>query len=389
MPETESYSQRTPFLFDLLQTVFQCSDLDSILACALDIVINGLGMQNCAITLRDPSVDRFTLRASRNLSDDQLQAIERFRQKPGGNFCQQIVDSGQPVYVPNMAKSELFKDTFDVLDGGSYANVPLRSQYEILGTLGSVTRVGQQLTEHELEVLKVIGNLIGTAIKKAQNSQYAQYLIMTDERDRLARELHDTVAQSLGCIIQQLNVTEEFLARNQIDQAKANLREANMISKTAYTDMRESIFSLRTAPINESGFFSTLSEYLSAYEKQYGLKTELLIDSEHALYLPLETTIHLLRIIQEALSNSRKHAHATSVSVRFQQVEDTIIISVTDDGCGFSPAEGANKGPLHLGLQIMQERVECVDGKLRIESSPGHGTRILIELQSLPEKEEH
>jgi len=379
---TEQYKQETPFLYDLLQAVCQCSDLDRILACSLDVLIDELGMLNCAINIRDKHADRFPLRASRNLSDAQLKAIGRFRQKPGGDLCQQAVDTGQVVFIPNLASNELFQDTLGVLWGGSYVNVPLWSQREIVGTMGLVTHVGQQLTEYELEVLKIMGNVIGMAVNSVQQYQNARYFAMVDERDRLARELHDTLAQSLGCIIQQVNITEELLSRNQIDQAKSTLLEVGQISKATYTDVRETIFSLRAAPSHESGFLTTLIEYLSIYETQYGVTADLMVDSEDALSLSPETSIQVLRIIQEALSNSRKHSQATSASVRFQQAGDIIIVTVTDDGCGFNPAEVANKGPLHLGLQIMHERAESVGGKLEIESSPGHGTRITILLQS-------
>jgi len=356
--------------------------LDRILACALDVLIDELGMLNCGINIRDNEAGRFSMQASRNLTDAQLQAIRHFRQKPGGDFCQQAVDSGQVVFVPNLASNELFQDTLGVLWGGSYVNVPLWSQREIVGSMGLVTHVGQQLTEYELEVLKIMGNVIGMAVKSVQHYEHARYIAMVDERDRLARELHDTLAQSLGCIIQQVNITEELLSRNQIEKAKSSLLEVGQISKATYTDVREAIFSLRAAPSIESGFLSTLREYLTVYETQYSVITELTIDSEEALRLSPETSIQVLRIIQEALSNSRKHSQAKYASVRFQQVGDTIVITVADDGCGFNPAEVANKGPLHLGLQIMHERAESVGGKLTIDSSPGHGTRVTILLET-------
>ncbi|MDR2715659.1 MAG: GAF domain-containing sensor histidine kinase [Coriobacteriaceae bacterium] len=380
----ERYDQKISPLFELLQVVSQCSDLDRILDCTLDVVIDGLGMQNCGIDLREDGMDRFALRASRGLTKTQLQAIERFRQKPGGDFCQQVVDSGQAVFVPNLASNELFQDTLDELWGGSYVNVPLRSKCGVVGAMGLVTHTDQEITEYELEVLKAVGNVLGIAIdnallvKKIRRVQHSRYVAVVDERSRLARELHDTLAQALGCMILKLNIADELLSSNQVCQAKSNLVEAHRISKTAYTDVRESIFSLRTSPSHESGFLCTLKEYLSEYETYYGLATDLVVESEDINLLSPEVGIQVFRIIQEALGNSRKHAQASRASILLQQAGDSVVVTIADDGRGFNPAEVADKGPLHLGLQIMHERTEGIGGKLEVDSSLGSGTRITI-----------
>jgi GAF domain-containing protein len=100
-------------LFGLLQAVCQCSDLDRILACALDALIDEFGMKNCGIDIRDIDSDRFTIRASRNLTDAQLQAIRHFRERPGADFPQQVLNSGQVVFVRDLTTNELFQDTLE------------------------------------------------------------------------------------------------------------------------------------------------------------------------------------------------------------------------------------------------------------------------------------
>ena len=119
---------------------------------------------------------------------------------------------------------------------------------------------------------------------------------------------------------------------------------------------------------------------MTEYENHYHVATELTVDIEDAVRLPPLTGIQVLRIIQEALSNSRKHAKATMTAVSFQQLGDCITIAVTDDGCGFNPQEAENKGALHMGLKIMRERAESIGGKLSVESNPGHGTCVTVQL---------
>jgi len=376
----EDHRQRKSLLFELSSALGQCSDLDRILVCSLETVIDTLGLLNGAINVCADSTPTFTLRASRGLSKEQLQYIAHFRQKPGGDLCQQVVDSGKMIFVPDLAENALFQDT---AWGESYVHLPLRSKHVIVGTMALVTQKGKQFSERDLELLSTAANVIGIAIDNAllvEQNQQIRYGAILDESERLARELHDTLAQSLGLVLFKVRCADESLSLDNVDTARKILHEVIEICEESYVDVRESIFKLRTSPSEEVSFFSTLREYLTEYENHYHVATELTVDIEDAVRLPPLTGIQVLRIIQEALSNSRKHAKATMTAVSFQQLGDCITIAVTDDGCGFNPQEAENKGALHMGLKIMRERAESIGGKLSVESNPGHGTCVTVQL---------
>ena len=142
--------------------------------------------------------------------------------------------------------------------------------------------------------------------------------------------------------------------------------------------MREEIFNLRTAVTEPNSFFDTLQEYLAEYRTHYGVNVELLVDGLQLGEFDGETSSQLLRIIQEALGNVRKHSGASFVQVHFHQEGDQVLVCIEDNGLGFVPSQATESNGQHYGLQIMRERAESVGGSLTLDSLPGQGTRVLV-----------
>jgi signal transduction histidine kinase len=145
-----------------------------------------------------------------------------------------------------------------------------------------------------------------------------------------------------------------------------------------YTDVREEIFNLRTVVQERFGFFSTLQEYLSDYRTHYGLQVDLVIENECLPEFTPQIASQLLRIIQEALTNVRKHSDARKVWLRCSQDSDKVCVHIEDDGQGFFPDQRRQNNGQHYGLQIMKERAESVGGSLQLDSKPGEGTRVIV-----------
>jgi two-component system nitrate/nitrite sensor histidine kinase NarX len=192
--------------------------------------------------------------------------------------------------------------------------------------------------------------------------------------------MHDNLAQTLGYLNLKVSIAEERLSSGQIAQAQASLLKLKQIAREAYTDARETIFSLRTTASSELGLLPTLREYLAEYRAYYGVDVRLVVDDESLPEFPADVGIQIACIIQEALTNVRKHARASKAWVRFEQEGDRVRISVEDDGQGFDPAQVAGKGRQYFGLQIMRERAESVGGELELDARPGQGMRVVMRL---------
>jgi signal transduction histidine kinase len=211
--------------------------------------------------------------------------------------------------------------------------------------------------------------------ENARLHERARQLAVLEERQRLSRELHDSVTQSLYGISLQAEAATRALASGDLDPAAANVREIRETSQEALGEMRLLLFELRPPLLEERGLMGALQLRLGAVEARAGLTTGLRGDG--AERLPPETEQELYRLAQEALNNVVKHAQARHVGVELDVTSDLIVLEVTDDGIGF---ESALRGGGGFGLQGMRERASRLGGTVRVESAPGAGTRIRVEV---------
>ena len=152
------------------------------------------------------------------------------------------------------------------------------------------------------------------------------------------------------------------------------------LAQKAYLDVREFILGLRESVSTKGGLEGTLSEYLRKVGQQAGVATHLEIEEEHLPVSSPEVEVQIVRVIQEALTNVRRHARAKRCWIRLGQCDGSLRIAVEDDGRGFEPAHLDPENHQHLGLRIMRQRVERLGGRLEIDSAPGRGTRLLVYL---------
>jgi signal transduction histidine kinase len=203
-------------------------------------------------------------------------------------------------------------------------------------------------------------------------------LAVLEERDRIGREMHDGLAQVLGYVNTKAQAAQEFLKAGDDKAAERQLQELVGAAREAYTDAREVIVGLRMNGVPERGLAELADEYVERFRRQSGVAAELVVASSWwADALPAKVKVQALRIIQEALTNARKHARASRVVVSLETENDTAVISVEDDGCGFMLSRLLRPDFSRYGLRTMRERAQAVGGSLRIESAPGKGTSII------------
>jgi len=213
---------------------------------------------------------------------------------------------------------------------------------------------------------------------QAQVLEQQRRLAVIRERERLARELHDNLGQVLAFVTTQGQAIHRLLSRGEIAEADAQVGRLVDVASEADTDLRESILGLRAA-FDAQGLLPALAAYLSQYEKRYGIHTTL--SAPQALgdgALDPLAEVQLLRIIQEALTNARKHARARAVWVTFVVDDGHAQVTVQDDGCGFDQQAVSGDPGNRVGLRVMHERAEEADGALAVQSAVGEGTRVIV-----------
>lgn len=220
-----------------------------------------------------------------------------------------------------------------------------------------------------------------TEEKRAQAQMVKQQrtLAMLQERDRLARELHDSTGQVLGYVSLQAQAIGQWLRQGNTAEAEAQLARLVDVAQDAHVDLRDSILSLRSGAAAGWSFFAALEQHLATYQGNYGINAELILPPDLVEEdLAPEVGAQLVRVIQEALTNARKHAQAQNVRVTLARDGSRATIVVADDGIGFDPGTLPGDRHGHLGLILMRERLAQIGGSLAIRSRPGAGTEVTL-----------
>jgi len=219
--------------------------------------------------------------------------------------------------------------------------------------------------------------------KKAHTQILEQQRVLAtlDERERMARELHDSLGQVLSYTSFQVDAAAQLSRADRGNAAAAQLERLGDVVREAHADLREYILNLRASPSLQQPLFVSLRQYLDGYTINYNIRTQLTIDLklQDERFSP-ETQLQIFRIIQEALSNARKHGKSRHVTVTFSVQDGQVCLCILDDGVGFQPEAIAASNQQHFGLQFMEERAALLGGSLRIQSEPGKGTQVTLEI---------
>jgi signal transduction histidine kinase len=235
----------------------------------------------------------------------------------------------------------------------------------------------EEFSVEDEETLVRFATVAANAIDSAHLHSQLNALAVSQERLRIAHEMHDGLAQVLAYVNTKAQAVKELLRTGRNEDATKHLDQLAGAAREIYTDVRESIIGLRTAA-GDRPLAETLQEYVTIWSQQQSLACAVSVDGEPKLSPTAE--LQVLRIVQEALANVRKHANARRVEVRLGRTGDTWVLSIVDDGDGFNPSELGRSDLPRFGLATLRERAESIGGKVNLVSSPGQGTRIRVEL---------
>ena len=219
-------------------------------------------------------------------------------------------------------------------------------------------------------------------IAHRQLQEYAvrvEELTIGQERERMARELHDTLAQGLAGLILQLEAADSHLESDNPDHAQAVVQQAMRRARTTLDEARRAIRALRPGTLERGDLSDALGREVDQFSTTTGVETRLEVDAS-ALDVSPEMAQDLLRVVQESLSNVARHARASRVLVRLDAVDRGLRLVVKDDGVGFDPREGLEWSGC-FGLAGMHERAARLGGLLRVESTPGEGTSVVLTVE--------
>jgi signal transduction histidine kinase len=237
---------------------------------------------------------------------------------------------------------------------------------------------GGGFTADDEEVLVRFADQAAVAIDNAYLYGQVRELGAARERLRIAHEMHDGLAQVLAYVNTKAQVVREYLRQGRSDEAQKHLDEFAEAARNLYGDVRQQILELRSTRPEEGGLVAAVADYAQGWGQQTGVETELSLPP--ALELAVDVQKQLLRILQEALANVRKHARAGKVLVAMEQDSVGLRLRVTDDGAGFDPEARAASPGGRFGLKTMTERAASIGATVIVASRPGEGTRVEVTL---------
>ncbi|WP_052024908.1 sensor histidine kinase [Austwickia chelonae] len=257
---------------------------------------------------------------------------------------------------------------------GAITAYPVRDTRDLAGSLW-VDKA--EITPGDDAFLKTLADLASIAIDQANLLQATSHAATLAERDRIAREMHDSLAQVLGVTHLRLQV---LLTREDIHEIRPVSEELHHLADLchdAYRDVRESILGLRESPRADQGLLDSLRTYVTKYSRQSCIDTRLENHVPADPRLSPHCEVQVIRVVQEALTNVRKHSGAATAVVRITETPENVMFEIEDDGRGFDPRHVMSDAE-SFGLRSMRERSESAGGRLTIEATPGQGTRVAL-----------
>ncbi len=243
---------------------------------------------------------------------------------------------------------------------------------------------GEAFTAEEEDTLARFATQAAIAVDNAYLHSQVRSLAVAEERLHIAHELHDGQAQVLAYVNTKAQAVQEFLRHGNTEKASEQLAQLAAAAREVYSDVREGILGLRAMVDAEHSLTDALRQHVETWQDQCGIRAELVIDGEPHLTPDIE--LQILRIVQEALANVRKHSEATQAEIQVDVLPHGVRVEVADDGVGFElDASGRPAGRPRFGLSTMRERAEAIGAQFKLQSASGSGTRVAVEYALTPD----
>ncbi len=357
-------------LYEVTTVASESLDLETTLNRSLERVLEALKSQMGAIHLLDETDAMLHLATQQGLPLKVMLQLDSVSLE--NSLVGWVAKHRKPLVVSDLGSDPRAPQSAGPEGLRYYTGAPMQASGRVLGTLSVFGRAEQRLSVEEVTLLASIADQVGVAVENARLRRQAEQAAVTEERSRLARDLHDSVTQSLFSLTLFTEWGQELFESGDLAGAKQRMIRIGETARQALKEMRLLVYELRPAALDQDGLTGALQQRLDSVEKRVGVKAHLQV--EPSFKLPATVEEGLYRIALEALNNALNHAAAGTVTIRLYAEGHQAILEVTDDGEGFTYNTVTNKGG--IGLSSMQERAERLGGSLAIQSVPEKGTTI-------------
>ncbi len=352
-------------------------DLDEALGTVLALVAELLGLETGWVFLLDEETEEFYLAAAQHLPPGLASRPDLLA---GSCYCLDTYQAGDMDGAANVnvVVCSRLRNLVDGTDGLAYhASIPLYARGKEVGVLNVASPDWRELSPEDLRLLHTVGDLLGMAVERTRLFARSAEVGALRERNRLAREIHDTLAQRLTAIILQLETSQALLEAGATSaQVAETVDQALTLARIGLEEARRSVADLRAAPLEGRTLVEALEQLVQETTASAGLPVAWRVEGS-VRPLPVRVEVALYRIAEEALRNVVEHARASQAQLRLTFLPRAVHLAVTDDGMGFDPLEIPSDA---FGIRGMRERAQLLGGSLSVQSQPGQGTRLRVTL---------
>ena len=363
-------TQELEALYQADEELYRHLDLDQVLQAIVNVSVDILNADKSSILAWDAQQERLVVRASKGFSPETLQQM---RFAPGEGLIGQVAVTGKAAVVEDSNDNSDIAVRITALEGiRSFMHLPIKVNERIFGVFNVNFLKPQAFGEAQERLFLALAQRASLAIENAQLYEQAQYVAAVEERQRLARELHDAVTQSLFSASLIAEVLNRLWEKNPVE-GKRRLEELRQLTRGALAEMRTLLLELRPSALVEAEVSELFRHLCDAFAGRTMVSVHYQIEGD--CDLPSDVKVAYYRIAQEALNNIAKHAQATEVDVHLDCQDGKAVLEIQDNGRGFTPD---SVSPDHLGLGIMQERADKIGAELSLSSEAGSGTRVRV-----------
>lgn len=374
----EEKRERLESLYEVTTLVARATTLDELAQGFAGSIQRIAHADGVALRWSDQTNQRYLMLAASGLPTDMLEAEHCIRK--GDCDCGSSADATNLRIIPIHALGDTRERLCGKAGFETLVNIPVYLHERLMGEVDLFFHAKVSPSDAERSLYEALASHLASAMENLRLNALEKEAAVAQERNLLARELHDSIAQSLAFLKIQVQLMRDALASGEQQRIEQVLEEIDAGVRESYGDVRELLLHFRTRA-NTEDIEPALATTLRKFEHQSGLPTHLQIQG-HGLPLSPDLQIQVLHVIQEALSNVRKHARASQVWVDVQQQPEWRF-EVRDNGIGFAGSDG-NFDETHVGLRIMSERAERIGARLDVISTPGRGTSIVLTLPAQP-----
>jgi signal transduction histidine kinase len=367
--QVEDQARKLSALQEILESVSAPAELPVVLNKSLKAALVAAKGHAGFIHLREKTGKTMRLVARRGIPDSVAEKMVTLSSRDG--LVAWVARNKESLLITDIADDPRTAHLAASADLKVYVGVPISRGRRVWGTLSIVAKDPSQFGLDEVELLTSVGEEIGLVVENARLRRQAERLLVVQERNRLARELHDSVTQSLYSVTLFAEAGRRTALADGNEETAEYFAQIGRTGRQALKEMRLLIHKLRPSILSKEGLVRALQQRLNSVEGRAGIENQLIVKGEAKLSPLLEDALH--QIAQEALNNALKHALASEVSVCLDISHgEYVVLRIEDNGRGFDPAAAAQSDG--MGLTSMQERAENFGGELHIQSGPDRGT---------------